>query len=184
MPQNFLCLPTKNTSSTKIRVTGPPKINKDLPWDFFDGVAQHTPTIGGARGILHISENHHIAFSAGLGEATNNYSELMALYLILLLALENNIRHLNIFGDSMFAIQVMKGTHFLRSYSLVPLLEEIKRCSTEFSHISFSHIYRTHNKKANQLSKSGLELDKGSWKIREEGPDGPQEYFHNTWTTI
>jgi hypothetical protein len=108
----------------------------------------------------------------------------VALYLLLLLALENNIKHLNIYGDSMFVIQVMKGTHFLRSYTLVPLLEEIKICSVEFTHISFSHIYKNHNKKADQLSKYGLELDKGSWKIREEGPDGSQEYFHNTWTSI
>lgn len=119
-----------------------------------------------------------------MGEAINNFSELMALYLLLLLALEKNINQLNIYGDSMFVTQVMKGTHFLRSYTLVPLLEEIKICSAEFMHISFTHVYRNHNKTTDQLSKFGLDLEKGCWKIREESPDGSQEYFHNTWTSL
>jgi ribonuclease HI len=96
--------------------------------------------MGGAGGILHFSNNHFLSFSTGLGEATNNYSELMALYLVLLLALEKNIRKLNIYGDSMFAIQVMKDTHILISYTLLPLLEEIKRCSAYFTH-SLLHMY-------------------------------------------
>jgi ribonuclease HI len=48
--------------------------------------------MGGVGGSLHLSENHFLSFSVSLGEATNNFNELMALYLLLLLALEKNIR--------------------------------------------------------------------------------------------
>jgi hypothetical protein len=42
----------------------------------------------GIGGILHFSGNHSLSFFVGLGEATNKYSHLMALYLLLLLELE------------------------------------------------------------------------------------------------
>jgi hypothetical protein len=53
------------------------------------------------------------------------------------------------FGDSMFVEQVMKGTHVLSYYTLLPFLEEIKILSTYFTHISFTHVYKTHNQKVN-----------------------------------
>jgi ribonuclease HI len=180
----FSAFPQKSTSSSTPRITPPPTINSEVPWAFFDGAAQRSPSIGGAGGILHVSQSHSFSFSAGLGEATNNFSELMALYLLLLLALENNITHLNIYGDSLFVIQVMKGTHILHSYTLVPLLEEIKRLSARFTHITFSHVYKNHNQQADQLSKVGLDLDKGCWKVKEEGSNGPREFLHNPWANL
>jgi hypothetical protein len=122
----FSAYPQKITSSSSTRITTPPTINSKVPWAFFDGATQRSPSVGGVGGILHISQRHSFTFFARLGEATNNYSELMALYLLLLLFIENNINHLNIFGDSLFVIQVMKGAHILHPYTLVPFLEEIK----------------------------------------------------------
>lgn len=157
----------------------PPEIIKALPWAFSDGAAQGTPSKGGAGGIIHISENHSYS-SIGLGEASNNFNELISLYLLILLALEKNIRQLNIYGDSMFAIEVMKGTHILRSYNLFPVFEEIKD-TVDFSHITFTHVYRNHNKEPDQLSKTGLDLDKGFWKVKEKGLDGSTEFLHLPW---
>ena len=148
MPQYILSLSTKITYSSAPRITIPPFINLEVPWAFFDGVYQSSPSIGGAGGILHISQIHSFSLSTGLGEATNNFNELMALYLLLLLSLEKNINHLNIYGDSLFVIQVMKGTYLLHSYTLAPLLEEIKRLTAGFTHISFSHVYMNHNQQA------------------------------------
>jgi ribonuclease HI len=84
--------------------------------------------MGGAGGILLLSENTSISFFACLGEATNNMSELMALNLLLLLAKEKNISHLNIYGDSSFVVNIINGTHILHNYTLRPaIFEEIKR---------------------------------------------------------
>jgi hypothetical protein len=140
MPQNLLSLSTKKYFFfSNPRITTPPSINLKFHGIFLMVFPNAPPLLEEQGGILHISQIHSFSFSAGLGEATNNFSELMALYLLLLLALEKNINHLNIYGDSLFVIQVMKGTHFLHSYTLVPLLEEIKRL-TASSLISHFHM--------------------------------------------
>jgi ribonuclease HI len=79
-------------------------ISIDIPWDFFDGAAQGTPSLGGDEGIIFLSEDKSISFSARLNQATNNYIELMALKLTLLLEKEKGISHLNICGDSLLTI--------------------------------------------------------------------------------
>jgi ribonuclease HI len=58
------------------------------------------PLEGGAKGIHHLSDCHNISFSIGIGNETNNYYELLALKLVLLLSLEKDISHLQIYGDS------------------------------------------------------------------------------------
>jgi ribonuclease HI len=57
-------------------------------------------------GILHISTKHSISFKAGVGQETNNYCELMALKLVLMLAQEFGVSHIQIFGDSAFSYSV------------------------------------------------------------------------------
>jgi ribonuclease HI len=133
--------------------------------------------MGGVGGSLYLSENNLLSFSTSLGEATNKFSELMTLYLLLLLDLEKNIRQLNIFGDSMLVIQVMKDTHILRSYSMFPILEEIKRYSAKFTHISFTHVYKNQTKKVDQVSKAIPDLEKGSRKIKEKGLNSSVNIF-------
>jgi len=55
---------------------------------FFDGDSQgeSTPPPEEASGIIHLSSDHSISFSAGNGNETNNLCELMALKLNLHLA--------------------------------------------------------------------------------------------------
>jgi hypothetical protein len=52
------------------------------------GPLREIPLKGGAKGICHLSDCHNISFSIGIGNETNNYYELLALKLVLLLALE------------------------------------------------------------------------------------------------
>jgi len=67
----------------------------DAPWGFFDGAAQGVPSKGGVGGMLHLCSTHSIAFSTSLGTTSNNFSELMALHLILQLAQDHHtITHL------------------------------------------------------------------------------------------
>jgi ribonuclease HI len=62
------------------------EINTDIPWAYFDGTTPGTPSRGGARGIIYFSINQSISFKARIGQQTNNYCELMALKLILMMA--------------------------------------------------------------------------------------------------
>ena len=56
------------------------------------------------RGILFLNADHYITFKAGLGVGTNNFAELFALKLLISLALKKQIKHIQIFGDSMLVI--------------------------------------------------------------------------------
>ena len=64
------------------------QIDKAVPWGYFDGSAAGSPHICGARGILYISDEHFFTFSVGLGLGTNNFAELFALKLLIILALK------------------------------------------------------------------------------------------------
>lgn len=98
---------TKTSSPTR---TVQDPVNKDMLWDFFDGASQRDPPRGSAGGILRLSKNPCIFFSAGIGNKTNNFCEMISLKLTLCLAQGKSISHLHIYGDSLLVIRQMKGT--------------------------------------------------------------------------
>jgi hypothetical protein len=51
----FEALPSKPDAPPPHPPSPQPEINKKIPWDFFDGAAQGTPSKGGLGGILHIT---------------------------------------------------------------------------------------------------------------------------------
>jgi ribonuclease HI len=56
-------------------------------WSF----SGNPPPRGGAGGILNLSTSHTISFKARVGQETNNFCELMALKLVLMLAREHGV---------------------------------------------------------------------------------------------
>ena len=62
-------------------------IGKSMPWAFFDGG-------GGTWGVIHLSNSHCINFKFGMGNGSNNFSELISLKLVLNLDLEHGVAHL------------------------------------------------------------------------------------------
>jgi len=132
---------------------------------FFYGVDQEDPPpMGGAGGILHLANTHSIDFSAGLGSATNNFSELVALKLLLQLAWEKYISQPHIYGDSQLVIHWMKGDFLMQNYAFSPLFQSLKSSSQNFSQLTFDHVYRHWNQEVDSLSKADLDLDKCTWK--------------------
>ena len=61
-------------------------IDKTYAWGYFDGSAVGDPVYCGAGGMLFLSYVHYSSFKAGLGLGTNNFVELCALKLLLILA--------------------------------------------------------------------------------------------------
>ena len=66
-------------------------IDKTFPWGYFDGAAQGDPTVCGAGAILFLEEGHYFRARWGIGEGTNNKAELLALYMLLLLAHDKGV---------------------------------------------------------------------------------------------
>ena len=92
-----------------IRMVVMEQIDKSAPWGFFDGSAAGIPQTCGAGGILYLSDEHFFTFSAGLGLGTNNYAELLALKLLIILDLKQGVQSLQIFGDSQLVINWVTG---------------------------------------------------------------------------
>jgi hypothetical protein len=79
---------------------------------------------------------------------------------------------MHLYGDSLLIIICMNGMSSLQNYMLPPLFRNLKRSTTLFCHLSFNHVYRNMNEEANMLSKVGLVMDKGSWKVTEKTSSG------------
>ena len=101
------------------------EIDKSFPWGYFDGVAQGEPNVCGGGGVLLLTKTHSFQIMSGLEEGSNNYAELMALKILLLVALEKGYRKIQIFGDSMLIINWAKGIHRYHVMRLFPLVEEV-----------------------------------------------------------
>jgi hypothetical protein len=74
-------------------------------------------------------------------------------------------------GDSSMVINWMKGSLQVQNNSLLPLAYQLKEISNQFLWVSYTHIYREHNKIAYQLSKEGLHLSELYGSL-EEVQDG------------
>ena len=104
-------------------------------------------------GALHISDNHHYAYRVRLGLGTNNFAEVMALKSLIHFVVEKNIKRLQIYGDSFIIINWDKRTQICHLMRLIPILEEIHQLKLFFDDIVFNHVYREHNRRADELSK-------------------------------
>ena len=74
---------------------------------FFYGTSQNNVCGGGA--ILYMSEEKKFELMVGLGEGSNNSTELLRLKIILMFATEKGCSSLNVCGDSMNVINWING---------------------------------------------------------------------------
>jgi hypothetical protein len=95
-----------------LRVIHEDVIDKDQPWDFFDGAASGDQLLCGGGGCLYITTSHFFLLKSGLGVGSNDYSEIMALKLLLLFVVEKECKILQVFGDSLLIINWVKMSHF------------------------------------------------------------------------
>jgi ribonuclease HI len=143
-----------------------------IPWGYFDGASSSDQTKCGGGGCLYFTNSHYFTLKAGLGNGTNNYSELMALKLLMIFVVEQGCRTLQVFGDSLVVINWTNGIHRCQVSRLLPLLEDVIRIKSLFDSISFSHIYRERNQLADRLSKEATQLDYGQWYVAEHTSAG------------
>ena len=111
----------------------------------------------GGGGCLYFSNSHFFTLKVGLGTGSNNYSELMALKLLLLFVVDQGCIS-QVFGDSLVIINWAIGVHSCHVSRLLPMLEDVLRIKSLFDSISFSHIYRERNQLADGLSKEASQL--------------------------
>lgn len=95
------------------------------------GASQGDLSIGGDGGIMFLSDSHFYKFQAGLGRATNNTAELMALKLVLMLAAQKGVQKFQIWD-------VLGGCQYGNFFAEA----EILYIKSVFNETSFNHVYR------------------------------------------
>ena len=126
----------------------------------FDGCSKSNPGIAGAGAVIYkFNEeiSHKIKFVGN--NATNNVAEYVGLIIGLKEAISLGIKNIIVEGDSMLVIKQMNGEYKFKSSNLIDLYIEANNLSKNFEYISFNHIYRKNNKRADELSNLAISKD-------------------------
>jgi len=119
----------------------------------FDGCSKNNPGLAGAGAVIYHEDDEIWSDHFFVGDnATNNHAEYAGLILGLQQAVAMGIKSLTVEGDSLLVINQMKGTYKCNSVNLIELYDKAKDLEDNFDNISFVHIYRNKNKKADELS--------------------------------
>jgi len=123
----------------------------------FDGCSKGNPGLAGAGAVLYNNDKEIWGKSVFMGDKkTNNEAEYTGLIIGLNEAINMNIKNLSVEGDSMLVIKQMNGEYKVKSEKLIDLYEAAKKMSDKFDTITFTHIYRNNNKRADELSNLAL----------------------------
>jgi len=124
---------------------------------FFDGCCKGNPGPGGAGAVLYKDKIEIWSDSIFVGKkVTNNIAEYTGLIIGLKQAIKVGIKNIKVNGDSQLVIKQMTGNYKVNSENLIELYKTAKQLEKSFDSISFNHIYRKDNKRADSLSNDGL----------------------------
>ena len=124
---------------------------------YFDGASKSNPGEGGCGAVIYDKQEEVALRSMYLGSnVTNNYAEYSGLVIGLQLALKENIMCLNVYGDSMLVINQMNHVWKVKSPALFELYSEAQQLAKCFDKITFIHVKRHFNKRADELANDSL----------------------------
>jgi ribonuclease HI len=110
--------------------------------------------VAGAGGVIYDSDGKKQSdFSWGLGKATNNRAETLAVYMGLKLAHERSIQTLIAIGDSEIVIKELRGMSTSSKHPPNGLSSGINSLKKKFTSLRFFHILRAQNTEADNLAK-------------------------------
>jgi ribonuclease HI len=123
----------------------------------FDGCSKGNPGLAGAGAVIYNNDVEVWSHYEFVGEkATNNIAEYHGLLIGLKEAVNKNIQNLKIEGDSLLVIKQMKGEYKVNSENLIELYKEAKNLDKQIKFVSYEHILRNKNKRADKLANQGL----------------------------
>ena len=130
---------------------------EDIYEMYFDGCSKGNPGLSGAGAVIYKNGEEIWANSYFVSDnATNNVSEYFGLIRGLKRAIKMNIHCLIVKGDSLLIIKQMTGKYKVKSESMLELYNIAKKMEEEFENISYEHVYRKYNKRADELSNEGI----------------------------
>ena len=125
---------------------------------YFDGCSKGNPGLAGAGFVIYNNGVEIFSHSIFLGNKTNNEAEYLALLFGIEEAIKLNIKSLDVFGDSQLVIYQINGKYAIKNARLKEFYNKIKNKISFFDSITFTHVLRDKNTRADELSNIALEL--------------------------
>ena len=122
---------------------------------YSDGASSGNPGKAGIGGVISVGADT-FEFSRSIGIATNNVAEYSALIEALKTAVEMGATEAQIFLDSELVVRQINGQYKVKHENIKPLYEKAKSLLSSFEKFSVRHIPREQNKRADALSKEGV----------------------------
>ncbi len=122
---------------------------------YSDGASSGNPGKAGIGGVISVGADT-FEFSRSIGIATNNVAEYSALIEALKKAVEMGATEAQIFLDSELVVRQINGQYKVKHENIKPLYEKAKSLLSSFEKFSVRHIPREQNKRADALSKEGV----------------------------
>ena len=136
---------------------------------FFDGASKGNPDQAGGGGIIfEPSGNLHLSYAWGLGQASNNQAELLALWQGLFQARKLNIQKINIFGDSRLIIKAVHSKKAPTDIYLAQIYRKVRLLLSNFRNYKAHHVLRNLNNLADAEANRGALLHKSQLIVNGE----------------
>ena len=125
---------------------------------YFDGACRGNPGRSSYGLVVFDKDGNEILNDKGyIGITTNNVAEYCGLLRGLIICEKMGITDLNVKGDSNLVIQHVTGKWKVRNKNLKKIHTQIKEIDKNFKSISYKHVYRKFNKRADALANQALD---------------------------
>lgn len=118
---------------------------------YTDGASRGNPGPAAAGAIIYNGRTKGGECGKYIGIATNNEAEYQAIILAMQKAKTLKAKQINFFLDSELAVKQLNHQYKVKDEKIIPLFIKIWNLIIDFDKISFSHIPRERNKKADKL---------------------------------
>ncbi len=124
---------------------------------YFDGASKGNPGKSGSAAVLYQDVKEIANVGKYIGpRKTNNEAEYMGLIFGLILCIQLRIKNIKVYGDSQLVIKQMRGEYAVKNERLKKLHEDVRKLMTEFESVSFEHVRREKNARADQLANEAV----------------------------
>jgi len=138
-------------------------------WLQFDGASKGNPGEAGGGGVLiDANGSTKISYAWGLGYASNNQAEFLALWQGINQALKLGITKINIAGDSKQVIDAINLNKSPKDMCLAQIYKKIRLLLDKFQGYKIYHVLRELNKDADKEANIGSTQAKGQIQINED----------------